>query len=798
MLGRATARQCESNSKKTCACQGLDNNYAGSSFTFGCSWSMYLDGCKYGKSVTGNIRKYKLSNKENFCQTSKEELDKKENNLESTFDIMTDQVGSLFKQIVPNAFDNMTCRGGQAGACRIGDAEKPGNELPFSGVTTVSDFCAHSHRDVNNMDGGLTAVVTLLRPENRILGVKPEDEQFHVLPHYAPDFTDEFDSFDGQNYKVMTGQVEILNKFERKLVKRSTPKKSSCKRGHPTAQRKKFLDNFYKITKNNTSDTVNMKQAVEEATIAMNIQDERKSPSKKLPVKRKEKKSESNQEHSSNNAAMPFGQQQQQIQQLPPMPALIPTQNFQYCQNLGINNIQIHQFNNQSNPATIFNHATVLNPEPQAAMTQGTVTQGIVTQGTVTHQVPSNTFPKSIPSSIPSLSTTNPFSLPSMNSFYNNQQNTIGMPPSGNTVGMSLGHQQPPTPPSSGLEDNLNLLLQEGLNMNTIAINRNPEELFPNACYGNVGGQVDGHISPIPQYDGSTEDQHIRVPENPDIHPNHPPPGLFYPQQIYLQQNMGMNGPTPNQVLPQVLGVKQNQINGQIQHQVLHQIHEVKQNQMNGQTQHQFLHQIQEVKQNQMNGQTQHQFLPPVNQNQMDGQIKHQVMPQVLQVKQNQMHWSNDSQQPSIQVSQPTQVSQSIQVSQPIQGSKPIQLSQPNQVSQTQCNYHPPNTDVSSLQYPLTPQSSIGCSPVNSPVKQLELPKTVPTTTTPAKDEQFHVTISDCSENFGEQNMNIGGLALALPHGSVLFECAKAELHATTALKVRKYGKFVTSLILFP
>ena len=70
-------------------------------------------------------------------------------------------------------------------------------------------------------------------------------------------------------------------------------------------------------------------------------------------------------------------------------------------------------------------------------------------------------------------------------------------------------------------------------------------------------------------------------------------------------------------------------------------------------------------------------------------------------------------------------------------------------------------------------------------MKQLEQPKTVPTTI--PDEEQFDVTISDCSENFGEQNRNIGGLALALPHGSVLFECAKAELHATTALKVRPF-----------
>ena len=57
-------RQCEINKSKLCACQGSDPNTEGASYTFGCSWNVYNDACKFAKSgyaKAGLARKFKLN-----------------------------------------------------------------------------------------------------------------------------------------------------------------------------------------------------------------------------------------------------------------------------------------------------------------------------------------------------------------------------------------------------------------------------------------------------------------------------------------------------------------------------------------------------------------------------------------------------------------------------------------------------------------------------------------------------------------------------------------------------------------
>ena len=221
--GTETERQCGANRKKTCACQGLNMDFSGASYTFGCSWTMYHNICKFCRSF--DVHKFKLKD------------DSAEEGLEDVCLELTNTVGDIYRNLAPASHANMCLFEEVAGNCRIGDERKTGR--PFSGITTVCDFCAHSHKDSNNMVGGATAIVTLLRPQDRDVK-KPEEQQYHVLPLYCPDMTNR-----EVEEKVARGGLEVLDKFARTIAVRDE-KMAGCKRGRLTAAKKDYLDKLAK------------------------------------------------------------------------------------------------------------------------------------------------------------------------------------------------------------------------------------------------------------------------------------------------------------------------------------------------------------------------------------------------------------------------------------------------------------------------------------------------------------------------------------------------------------------------
>jgi len=109
----ATKHQCELNKTKTCTYQDHKAKKEGASYSFGCSWNVYSDSCKYAKSYTRITRKYRLAN-----ESQEEEME-----------AQADDMGDILSRMASDAYQNLIMFSKEADSCRNGNG--PGGK-PFS------------------------------------------------------------------------------------------------------------------------------------------------------------------------------------------------------------------------------------------------------------------------------------------------------------------------------------------------------------------------------------------------------------------------------------------------------------------------------------------------------------------------------------------------------------------------------------------------------------------------------------------------------------------------------------------
>eukprot|EP00794_Sanderia_malayensis_P012319 gene12319-13590_t len=186
-----TVRRCASNDTKNCSCQGTGPETCGASFSFGCSWSMYYNGCKFGNSTSP--RKYRLQNPE------------KESEVEHLLAGIATKFAPICKKFAPRAYANMVLTLLRKDSFKKAENEN-GDKGENSDSTNHDDNNDNHHRVVqkdNNDDND------------------DDDEQLHVLPMYQ--LLDDNNQVAEANYKMP--EHTMRSKISKNSNNENLPKK---------------------------------------------------------------------------------------------------------------------------------------------------------------------------------------------------------------------------------------------------------------------------------------------------------------------------------------------------------------------------------------------------------------------------------------------------------------------------------------------------------------------------------------------------------------------------------------------
>ena len=151
-----------------CQCNKNKRKKKGETRSFGCSRNIVNSKvCKFNvipREEGTRRKKYDIKNKHSIDDPKVEELS----------NIAADISSVNMQKYAPVAFQNLFKHAQKGTDCTIGSR----STKVFGGMTVVSDYAAHTHRDLSNLPEGAVGILSFKNPNKN-------ETQFHALPHYV-------------------------------------------------------------------------------------------------------------------------------------------------------------------------------------------------------------------------------------------------------------------------------------------------------------------------------------------------------------------------------------------------------------------------------------------------------------------------------------------------------------------------------------------------------------------------------------------------------------------------------------